>query len=427
MIRSYSEIVERVERKEAVVMTAEEVSRLVQAGEATRLTEVDVVTTATRAVMSGTYAVLSFPVAGPGSFFRARRAWINGIEVQVGPCPNENLGILDLMVLGTAHSRSRPNYGGGHLFRDLVEGKKALVEVETDCGRYIRTEVGLEEMPFARLFGSRHAFKNYSAFVNAGSEPVATIFHRLAFAPQCSEATFSGCGLISPLKNDPLLESIGIGSRILLNGAEGYVIGTGTRSSREKPNLSGFADMHKMNPELMGGFVTSAGPECICSWAMAIPVVSQKILAEIARPDEDIPLPVSDVSSRAAIGVADYGDVWTDVDLTVEFEPDRCISCSSCRTEESCPMQAISHESGRVEKDETLCFHCGLCVSLCPGGAFRARLGAVELLAASGDYKRIPVTLRQSDRLRAVKLAEDLKKRILDGSFKIEEPIGRIS
>ena len=418
---------EKLERKEAVVMTAEEVSRMVQAGEASRLSEVDVVTTATRAVMSGTYAVLSFPVASPGSFFRARRAWINGIEAHVGPCPNESLGILDLMVFGTAHSSSRPNYGGGHLFRDLAAGKKALVEVETDSVRTIEAEVGLNEMPFARLFGSRHAFKNYSAFVNAGREPVVSIFHRLAFAPQCAEATFSGCGLINPLKNDPLMESIGIGSRILLNGAEGYVIGTGTRSSRDRPNLSGFADMHKMDPELMGGFVTSAGPECICSWAMAIPVISQKILAEIARPDEDIPMPVSDVSSRSAIGTADYGDVWTDVDLAVELEPERCISCSSCRAEEACPMQAISHKSGRVERDEWLCFHCGLCVSLCPGGAFRARLGAIELKRPSGDFKRVPVTLRQSDRLRAVRLAGDLKKRILDGSFKIAEPIGRIS
>ncbi|HOU61829.1 MAG TPA: homocysteine biosynthesis protein, partial [Rectinema sp.] len=87
MVGSYSEIIEKVEYKEAVVMTAEEVSQLVQAGEASRLTEVDVVTTATRAVMSGTYAVLSFPVASPGSFLRARRAWINGIEAHVGPCP----------------------------------------------------------------------------------------------------------------------------------------------------------------------------------------------------------------------------------------------------------------------------------------------------------------------------------------------------
>jgi len=62
MVGSYREIMEKLERKEAVVMTAEEVSRMVQAGEASRLTEVDVVTTATRAVMSGTYAVLSFSV-----------------------------------------------------------------------------------------------------------------------------------------------------------------------------------------------------------------------------------------------------------------------------------------------------------------------------------------------------------------------------
>ena len=100
--------------------------------------------------------------------------------------------------------------------------------------------------------------------------------------------------------------------------------GTGTRSSRERPNLSGFADMHKMVAEQMGGFVTSAGPECICSWALPIPVISKTILAEIARPDADIALPVNDINTRAVIGQADYGDVWTDVDLEVEFEPERC-------------------------------------------------------------------------------------------------------
>ncbi len=107
MVGSYSEILKKVERKEAVVMTAQDVSMLVESGESSRLSEVDIVTSATRAVMSGTYAVLSFPVSGPASFLRARRVWINGIAAQVGPCPNENLGILDLMVLGTAHSQSQ--------------------------------------------------------------------------------------------------------------------------------------------------------------------------------------------------------------------------------------------------------------------------------------------------------------------------------
>ncbi len=426
MVGSYSEILKRVMQGEAVVITAKDVAELVGAGESSRLSEVDVVTTATRAVMSGTYAVLSFPVARPASFLRARRAWINGVPAQVGPCPNENLGVLDLVVFGTAHSRDRQNYGGGHLFRDLVERKLAQVDVETDDGRALRAEVGLDEMPHARLFGSRHAFKNYSAFVNAGAESVNTIFHSRGFAPCFQEATFSGCGQINPLKNDPLLESIGMGTRILMNGAEGYVLGTGTRSSRERPNLSGFADMHKMTPELMGGFVTSAGPECICSWALPIPIVSKTILAEIARPDRDIAMPVNDVCSRTAIGQADYGDVWTDVDLDVEFEPQRCTGCSPCKVEEACPMRAVKSEGGRVCRDEALCFHCGLCVTVCPSAVFSCRMGAIRLKSAGG-LNSIPVVLRQSDRLRAERLAEELKRRIMDGSFQMAEPVERIS
>jgi len=426
MVDSYQEIVHRVENKEAVIMTAQEVADLVQSGEPARLLDVDVVTTATRAVMSGTYAVLSFPIDRPASFLRARSAWINGVQAVVGPCPNENLGVLDLIVLGTAHSRSRPDYGGGHLFRDLVERKPVQVEVETDDGRSLEAEVGLDEMPTARLFGSRHAFKNYSAFVNAGNEPVRTIFHSRSFAPRCKEATFSGCGQINPLKNDPLLESIGTGSRILMNGAEGFVLGTGTRSSRERPNLSAFADMHRMDAELLGGFVTSAGPECICSLAVPVAVISERILAEIARPDRRIALPVNDVNSRTAIGEADYGDVWTDVDLDVAFEPDNCSACSTCRAAEECPMRAVMSEAGKVSRSEALCFHCGMCATVCPSGVFSCRLGAIRLKSAAGVASTVPVVLRQSDRLRAVRMAEELKEKIMDGSFRMKETIERI-
>lgn len=425
MVDSYQEIVRRVENKEAVIMTAQEVADLVQAEKSTPL-EVDVVTTATRAVMSGTYAVLSFPVAESASFLRARSAWINGVQAVVGPCPNENLGVLDLIVLGTAHSRSRPDYGGGHLFRDLVERKPVQVEVETDNGRRLDAEVSLEDMPSARLFGSRHAFKNYSSFVNAGTEPINTIFHSRSFAPRCKEATFSGCGQINPLKNDPLLESIGVGTRILMNGAEGFILGTGTRSSRERPNLSAFADMHRMDAELMGGFVTSAGPECICSLAVPVAVISEGILAEIARPDRGIALPVNDVTSRTIIGEADYGDVWTDVDLAVAFEPENCSGCLPCRAAEECPMRAIESLAGRVSRSEALCFHCGMCATVCLSGVFSCRLGAIRLKSAAGVARTVPVVLRQSDRLRAVRMAEELKERIMNGNFRMNEMIEHI-
>ncbi|MGB4697109.1 MAG: methanogenesis marker 16 metalloprotein [Methanothrix sp.] len=427
--KEFSEILERIERGEAVVLTAEEVSRLVEDEDRSSLDEVDVVTTATRAVMSGTYALLSFPVAGPGSFLRAKNVWLNGISAQVGPCPNEKLGVLDMVIFGTAHSRDRPDYGGGHLFRDLVEGKTIQVEVQTDEGGLLQAEVGLEDMPQAQMFGSRHAFKNYSAFVNPGSRPVRTIFHARGFEPHCQVATFSGCGQINPLKNDPLLETIGIGTRILLNGAEGYVLGTGTRSSRDRPNLSGFADMHHMTAEYMGGFVTGLGPECICSLAVPVPVISSTILEEIARRDREIALPVNDINTRTVIGQANYGDVWgEDVDLEVEFDPEWCRGCRRCLVERACPMRAVRYdqEARVATRDGSLCFHCGLCVTECPNSAFRCRLGALQMKTSSGSVRSVPVVLRQSDRLRAGKLSEELKRRILDGSFRMAPPIERI-
>ncbi len=464
MVASIGEILGKVERGEARVLTAEEAFRLAESEGPEGLLRVDVVTAATRAVMSGTFAVLSFPVAPPGTFLRADKVWLNGIAASVGPCPNENLGVLDLVVFGTAHSRDRPGYGGGHLFRDLVEGKRVEVQVMVPGGRLISSDVGLDDMPHARLYGSRHAFKNYSAFVNSSEAPVSSIFHARPFAPQFQEATFSGCGRINPIKNDPLLETIGIGSRILLNGAEGYVLGTGTRSSKEKPNLSAFADMHQMKAEYMGGFLTAAGPECICSLAVAIPLISEKIVQELSRPDGGIDLPVNDVASRQAIGRSDYGDVWDDVDLDVEFDPGSCSGCQPCLVEEACPMRAVVRENGlregggdevdevdggvggkgrrdgesdvaragmsRAVRDEALCFHCGLCVSVCPSSAYRCRLGEIKIRSerdgSPPQTRAVPVVLRQSDRLRALQLCQDLKERIIDGSFKMSQPVGRI-
>jgi uncharacterized protein (DUF39 family) len=181
-----------------------------------------------------------------------------------------------------------------------------------------------------------------------------------------------------------------------------------------------------MVPELMGGFVTSAGPECICSWAVPIPVISETILEEIGRPDGDIALPVNDINTRAVIGQADYGDVWTDVDLEVQFEPERCSSCPVCLVEGACPMRAVKREAGQVRRNEALCFHCGLCATLCPSGAFRCRLGDIQLKGGACGVKTIPVVLRQSDRLRALMLAEELKRRIVDGSFRMVQPVERI-
>jgi putative methanogenesis marker 16 metalloprotein len=421
MTRTIAEINRRIKRQNAVVLTSQEVCDIVKDGGEFILKDVDVVTTATRAIMSGTYAVLSFPMTEPGTFVRAEKVWINGVPACVGPCPNERLGIIDLMIYGTSAGRDRPDYGGGHLFRELVEGKMVQVEVETDRGEYLTTSMCLDDFPYARIFSTRNAFKNYVAFVNPRADPLPTIFSALQFPPNFSCATVSGCGQLNPIKNDPNLETIGIGTRILLNGAQGFVMGTGTRSMPSRPNLLGMADMHEMSPECMGGFITSAGPECIGSWAVPIPVLNESILQNILLQDRDIALTIMDVNIRQKIGKTTYEDVWSSADLEIEFDPGKCSSCKRCTAEPKCPMRAITVEGDQVMRDKGKCFNCGLCVSQCSGGAFQGNLGAINLAG-----KRIPIQLRQSDRARAVKLARRLKQQILDGSFRMTEMVERL-
>jgi uncharacterized protein (DUF39 family) len=126
MVRNLSiqEINERLKKGKAVIMTSWEFKKEVQQGHRFPVGEVDVVTCATRSIMSGTAAMFVVPVSGPGVFARAENIWLNGVPGKPGPAPNERLGVVDVLIHGTAHSRYDPNgYGGGHLFRDMVEGK----------------------------------------------------------------------------------------------------------------------------------------------------------------------------------------------------------------------------------------------------------------------------------------------------------------
>jgi putative methanogenesis marker 16 metalloprotein len=426
MVRSVEEINKKLKAGDAVVLTAQEVRESLLEGDASAVREVDVVTTGTRGLMSGTYAVLSFPVAPRGTFERATSATINGVPVIIGPCPNERLGILDLMVLGPSVSELDGNYGAGHLFRDLVDRKQLTVDFTTCEGAKLSSEVTIDDMPLARLMATRHAFRNYLALTNPGTEGVKTIFHPSEFKPNMTELTFSGCGQLNPIQNDPLLRTIGIGTSILVNGASGYVTGLGTRSSASSPNLMMIADMKGMRPDYMGGFVTSAGPECAVSWAVPIPMIDDSVREAVSMSDRDIPLPIVDIKDRMQIGLTDYGQVWDDVDLAVRVDAGACEKCSECDAEKKCPTAAIGFPGGVPTIDRKKCFNCGFCTTLCGKKVFRGRLGEVSFVAF-GSERKIPVVCRQSDRVRALKIAAELKKRILDGSFTMTAMLERLS
>lgn len=416
-MKTIEDINEKIESGKAVVLTAREFKERVRKKK-TRAEDVDVVTTATCGLMSGTAAILSIPITRGGKFERADEVWINDVPAFPGPCPNERLGIVDVIVYGTARSESKPQeYGGGHLFRELVEGKRVEVKVKAD-GKVFRKKVTISELGFAKLLTTRSSFRNYMGFLNTKKGKVKSIFSVMGLRGPYEEISVSGCGEINPLENDPHLQTIGVGTKVLVNGAVGYVLSKGTRSSVQRPNLSVVADMHGMSPELMGGFVTSSGPECVTSIAIPIPVLDEKIFSNLEKTDEEVGLPIADIHDRVPFTESDYGKVWKNTDLKIRFNPRKCQEHEVCEVQKYCPTKAFRKGEGI---DESKCFNCGVCVRLCPNGAFEGNLGRIEI-----GGKEIPITLRQSNRERAEELASMLKRMIIRRKFLLANPVARL-
>lgn len=412
--KSLDLINEKLRKGTAVVMTAHDFKESVRKGKKYSIHDIDVVTTATMGVMSGTSAVLNVPVTEPGIFTRARKIFLNGVPGFPGPAPNERLGEVDCVIHGTSHSIYDERYGGGHLFYDLVRRCPVKVEVHSDDGRVFTNTITLDQMEFARIYSFRNCFKSYNSFTNVKTGAYyPSIFSYRPMEPNWG-LTVVGCGEVNPIENDPKLRHIKPGIRILVNNAPGIVIGTGTRSTAHKPTLSLVADMHAMDPEFMGGFITSAGPEVVTSVAVPIPVIDEQTLRDLMESlDENIEAPISDISDRKPIAKVTYADLWQGRDLEIEYDQDDCINCSfGCIAEYYCPAGAISWREKK--RDESKCARCGACTVNCLGGAFKANMGRIWL-----NGKEIPIVFRQGNRFKALRLAEKLKEDVISGKFLI--------
>lgn len=415
-IRSIEEINRKIEQGEATVLTAEEVSNLVREGKEPKAEDIDVITTGTCGIMSGTAAIFHVKAGEPGSFKKAKKVLLNGVPGFPGPCPNEWLGSVDMVVYGTAHSIYDENYGGGFLFNDIVSGKDIEIEVESINGEKIKSTVNIEDFGTARIIGTRLAFKNYTAFINPSEKSVASIFHAIEMEGPYKGLSFSGCGELNPLQNDPVMNTIKTGTKVLMCGSEGIVIGNGTRSTAEKPNLMISADMFDMDPHFIGGFKTAAGPEVFNSVATAIPILNDEILKNTYIVNEDIPLPVADIRGRhMPLGTTNYASVWENVDERPQYIPENCMDCKICIVRDRCPTGAYNEifDTGR-------CFGCGMCAYSCPYGTFEMKRGEIQFEAEKGMID-IPIICRQSDIKRARELADELKKRVLEGNFSISK------
>jgi uncharacterized protein (DUF39 family) len=304
--KTYQEINARIKSGEVVVVTAEEMIDVVQEkGVAAAAREVDVVTTGTFAPMCSSGAFINFGHSAPG--IKASRVRINNVPAYAG------IAAVDCYIGATESCLDDPLnkvypgeflYGGGHVIQDLVAGKACYLEAEaygTHCypSRKVEKEITLKTLPAATLCNPRNGYQNYNCAVNITRKTVYTYMG--ALKPRAGNANYCSAGQLSPLFNDPYYKTIGLGTRIFLGGAEGYVTWAGTQHNpKVKRNRQGvptapagtlwvMGDLKKMSPKwLVGASLQGYGCSLSVGLGVPIPILNEEMAKYTAISDDHI-------------------------------------------------------------------------------------------------------------------------------------------
>ena len=316
VLKTIEEINEKIAQGKAVVVTAEEMIHIVrEKGEARAAREVDVVTTGTFAPMCSSSAVLNLGHTKPRIKLGGGTCYINGVPAYTG------LAAVDVIVGATAlpdrDPRNHPHpgefpYGGGHVIEDLVAGRDLLLEGKaygTDCypRREIKTLFNIHEINEAILYNPRNCYQNYNVAVNLGDKTIYTYMGVLK--PRLGNANYCSAGELSPLLNDPLYRTIGIGTRIFLGGGVGYVVFYGTQHNPSVPRnergvptrpsgtLAVMGDLKGMNPRYIKGVsVYGYGTSLSVGIGIPIPILDEELAYFTSVSNEEIVAPVVDYS-----------------------------------------------------------------------------------------------------------------------------------
>lgn len=318
MIKTYEEINKKLKSGEAVVLTAEEVSKMAREMSPEEIVEkVDVVTTATFGAMCSSGAFINFGHASPP--IRMEKIRINGV-----PC-YEGLAAVDSYIGATASDPENPEYGGAHVIQDLLEGKDVILEAwgkGTDCypRKHIKTKININSINEFTLFNPRNAYQNYNVAVNTTKKMIHTYMGTLL--PNLRNATYSTSGELSPLLNDPEFKTIGLGTRIFLGGAQGFVVWPGTQFHTTRPKnelglpvtnaatIAVMGNLKEMSSEyIQAAYYEKYGVSLFVGIGIPIPVLNT-----------DIAKRVSVNNSQIETSVLDYGTAGTPKLAQVTYE-----------------------------------------------------------------------------------------------------------
>ena len=323
MAKSWDEINARIASGEAVVFTAEEFAALAaDEGVKAAAKKVDVVTTGTFGPMCSSGVIMNFGHSDPP--IRMAEIWLNDVAAYGG------LAAVDTYLGVTQPSTTRGlEYGGAHVIEDLLRGRAVRLRATsygTDC--YPRTEIDtwvtLDDLNQAYFFNPRNAYQNYAVAVNTTDRALYTYLGTLL--PRLGNATYCSAGALSPLLNDPTYRTIGVGSRIFVAGAPGYIAWEGTQHNphgdrdehgvpvRPAGTLAVIADLKQASPEFYSAAsFTGYGVSSFMGIGVPIPVLDDDIAATLALTDADLSATIYDYGvagrSRPSLGTVTYAEL----------------------------------------------------------------------------------------------------------------------
>ncbi|MBC6421674.1 MAG: homocysteine biosynthesis protein [Hormoscilla sp. SP5CHS1] len=326
-MRTIAEINDKINRKQAVVWTVEEVkARVAEVGVTQAAKEVDAIATGTFEPMESSGAIINLGQTDPP--IKIRQCWLDGIPAYSG------FGPVDLYIgatepVDTQQGEDAREHGGAYVIEDLIAGKSVQLRAigqATDCypRASFETTISSKTINQFYLYNPRNLYQNFIVGVNGGDRTLFTYLGPLH--PQLGNAVYSNTGAISPLLNDPKLQLIGIGSRILLGGAIGYVSWEGTQHfplQKRLPNdtpvgpaatLALIGDAKQMNPKWVRAcYFKNYGPSLMLGVGVLLPVLHDFVVQHCAVEDKDLVAPVVDFSIprrvRPTFGLVSYAQL----------------------------------------------------------------------------------------------------------------------
>ncbi len=174
-------------------------------------------------------------------------------------------------------------------------------------GKRREQQIGFEDMNEAVLFNPRNCYQNYNVAVNLSDKPIYTYMGLLK--PRLGNANYCSAGQLSPLLNDPFYRTIGIGTRVFVGGAQGYVAWNGTQHNPDVPRsdngtprkgagtLTLIGDLKAMSPQwLRAVSYTGYGVSLSLAVGVPIPILDEEMMACVSVSDDDLTAPVVDYS-----------------------------------------------------------------------------------------------------------------------------------